>query len=120
MDIYTNYSIKPWNELTFTDDYMFKLVMSKHPKFIKKLLEIILQVKVRDIRFHETEKTFKESYDGHGIRFDLYVEDSDNTMYDIEMQIGYYNSNDLAKRMRFYQGIFDVDSLKARQSYVPT
>ena len=73
MDIYTNYSIKPWNELTFTDDYMFKLVMSKHPKFIKKLLEIILQVKVRDIRFHETEKTFKESYDGHGIRFDLYV-----------------------------------------------
>lgn len=117
MDIYTNYSIKPWNELTFTDDYMFKLVMSKHPKFIKKLLEIILQVKVRDIRFHETEKTFKESYDGHGIRFDLYVEDSDNTMYDIEMQIGYYNSNDLAKRMRFYQGIFDVDSLKAGQRY---
>lgn len=117
MDVYTNYSIKPWNELTFTDDYMFKLVMSKHPKFIKKLLEIILQVKVRDIRFHETEKTFKESYDGHGIRFDLYVEDSDNTMYDIEMQIGYYNSNALAKRMRFYQGIFDVDSLKAGQRH---
>ena len=58
-----------------------KLVMSKHPKFIKKLLEIILQIKVRDIRFHETEKNLKESYDGHGIRFDLYVEDSDNTNY---------------------------------------
>ena len=91
--------------------------MSKHPKFIKKLLEIILQVKVRDIRFHETEKNLKESYDGHGIRFDLYVEDSDNTIYDIEMQVGYYSSNALAKRMRFYQGIFDVDSLKAGQSY---
>ena len=49
MDVYTNYSLKSWDELTFTDDYMFKLVMSKHPKFIKKLLEIILQVKVRDI-----------------------------------------------------------------------
>ena len=91
--------------------------MSKHPKFIKKLLEIILQIKVRDIRFHETEKNLKESYDGHGIRFDLYVEDSDNTIYDIEMQVGYYSSNALAKRMRFYQGIFDVDSLKAGQSY---
>ena len=117
MDVYTNYSLKSWDELTFTDDYMFKLVMSKHPKFIKKLLEIILQVKVRDIRFHETEKNLKESYDGHGIRFDLYVEDSDNTIYDIEMQVGYYSSNALAKRMRFYQGIFDVDSLKAGQSY---
>ena len=39
MDVYTNYSLKSWDELTFTDDYMFKLVMSKHPKFIKKLLE---------------------------------------------------------------------------------
>ena len=117
MDVYANYSLKLWDELTFTDDYMFKLVMSKHPKFIKKLLEIILQVKVRDIRFHETEKNLKESYDGHGIRFDLYVEDSDNTIYDIEMQVGYYSSNALAKRMRFYQGIFDVDSLKAGQSY---
>ena len=86
-------------------------------KIHQKLLEIILQIKVRDIRFHETEKNLKESYDGHGIRFDLYVEDSDNTIYDIEMQVGYYSSNALAKRMRFYQGIFDVDSLKAGQSY---
>ena len=117
MDEYLNYSLKSWEELTFTDDYMFKLVMSKHPKFIKKLLNIILQVNVREIRFHETEKNLKDSYDGHGIRFDLYVEDSDNTVYDIEMQVGYYSSHALAKRMRFYQGIFDVDSLKAGQKY---
>lgn len=117
MDEYLNYSLKSWEELTFTDDYMFKLVMSKHPKFIKKLLNIILQVNVREIRFHETEKNLKDSYDGHGIRFDLYVEDSDNTIYDIEMQVGYYSSHALAKRMRFYQGIFDVDSLKAGQKY---
>lgn len=117
MDENNNYSLKPWDELTFTDDYMFKLIMSKHPNFIKKLLEIILRVNVREIRLHETEKNFKESYEGHGIRFDLYVEDSQNTMYDIEMQVGYYNSKTLAKRMRFYQGIFDVDSLKAGQEY---
>lgn len=92
MDEYL-YSLKSWEELTFTDDYMFKLVMSKHPNFIKKLLNIILQVNVREIRFHETEKNLKDSYDGHGIRFDLYVEDSDNTVYDIEMQVGYYTEN---------------------------
>ena len=112
-----NYKLKSWDELTFTDDYMFKLVMSKHPKFISKLLEIILQIKVKDIKFHETEKNLKESYDGHGIRFDLYVEDTENTVYDIEMQVTDYGSATLAKRMRFYQGVFDVDSLKAGQKY---
>ena len=112
-----NYKLKSWDELTFTDDYMFKLVMSKHPKFISKLLEIILQIKVKDIKFHETEKNLKESYDGHGIRFDLYVEDTENTIYDIEMQVTDYGSATLAKRMRFYQGVFDVDSLKAGQKY---
>lgn len=117
MEINTAKTIKPWEDLTFIDDYMFKLVMSKHPKFIKKLLEIILQLKVKEIKFHETEKSYKDSYDGHGIRFDLYVEDSDKTVYDIEMQVGYYNSKTLAKRMRFYQGIFDVDSLKSGQRY---
>ena len=60
--------IKSWEELGFTDDYMFKLVLSKHPKLIIKLLEIILQVKVREIRFKETEKQIKNSYEGHGIR----------------------------------------------------
>lgn len=112
-----NYKLKSWDELTFTDDYMFKLVMSKHPKFISKLLEIILQIKVKDIKFHETEKNLKESYDGHGIRFDLYVEETENTVYDIEMQVTDYGSATLAKRMRFYQGVFDVDSLKAGQKY---
>lgn len=73
--------LKSWDELTFTDDYMFKLVMSKHPKLISKILEIILQIKVKDIKFHETEKNLKESYDGHGIRFDLYVEDTESSFY---------------------------------------
>ena len=110
--------IKSWEELGFTDDYMFKLVLSKHPKLIIRLLEIILQVKVRKIRFKETEKQIKNSYEGHGIRFDLYVEDENNTVYDIEMQTGYYSSVRLAKRMRFYQGAFDVDDLAAGQDYI--
>ena len=110
--------IKSWEELGFTDDYMFKLVLSKHPKLIIKLLEIILQVKVREIRFKETEKQIKNSYEGHGIRFDLYVEDENNTVYDIEMQTGYYSSLRLAKRMRFYQGAFDVDDLAAGEDYI--
>ena len=32
------YRIKPWEELTITDDYMFKLVM-RHPKICKRLID---------------------------------------------------------------------------------
>ena len=30
--------LKPWEELTFIDDYMFKLVLRKHPKLCQRLL----------------------------------------------------------------------------------
>lgn len=48
-------TLKPWHELTFTDDYMFKLVLRKHPKLCQRLLETILQIKIRKIVFLEAE-----------------------------------------------------------------
>lgn len=48
-------TLKPWHELTFTNDYMFKLVLRKHPKLCQRLLETILQIKIRKIVFLEAE-----------------------------------------------------------------
>ena len=44
--------IKPWEELSFQDDYMFKRVMS-HKRFCKRMLEKILRMEIRDIRYLE-------------------------------------------------------------------
>ncbi len=49
------------------------------------------------------------THDGRGIRFDIYFEDEENVLYDIEMQTSYHKS--LPKRARYYQGMIDLNSL---------
>ena len=78
---------KTWDELDITDDYLFKLVM-KHKHICKSMIEKILQIKIRDLRYIEEEKTLKHQYDSKGVRLDVYVEDDQNTVYDIEMHHG--------------------------------
>ena len=77
---------KTWEELDITDDYLFKLVM-KHKHICKRMIEKILQIRIRDLRYIEEEKTLKHQYSSKGVRLDVYVEDDQNTIYDIEMQV---------------------------------
>lgn len=48
-------NIKPFDELTITDDFMFGAVMSE-PKYLKPLLEYILNVKIDHITYPELQK----------------------------------------------------------------
>lgn len=105
----TKHTIKPWEALTITDDYMFKLVM-KHPRICQRLIEKILNIKIKHIKYLETEKTLDNSYTGKGIRLDVYVE-GDNVTYDIEMQMQHYNDAEFAYRTRYYQSMIDKDVL---------
>ena len=75
--------IKPWEELSFQDDYMFKRVMSRK-RFCKRMLEKILRMEIRDIRYLEEEKTIKTAYESKGIRLDVYVEDDKRTVYNVD------------------------------------
>ena len=107
----TKHTIKPWEDLTITDDYMFKLVM-KHPRICQRLIEKILNIKIKHIKYLETEKTLDNSYTGKGIRLDVYVE-GDNVIYDIEMQVQHYDDTEFAYRTRYYQSMIDNDVLPA-------
>ncbi|WP_294160485.1 hypothetical protein [uncultured Selenomonas sp.] len=50
-------SIKPWKELTFTDDYMFKKTMEAR-RVCKGILNRVLPWNVRRITYFEKEKEF--------------------------------------------------------------
>lgn len=76
-------NIKPWEDLTIADDYMFKLVMS-HKRICKHLLEMILGIKIRKLMEPKTEHAISTGYESKGIRLDVYVEDDENTIYDID------------------------------------
>ena len=62
--------VKPLEELTLMDDYMFGAVMRDEVN-LKPLLESILNIRIIDISFVEAQKTEKEGYYSHGIRMDI-------------------------------------------------
>ena len=99
--------MKPIDELTFIDDYMFGEVM-KNKEICKGVLERLTRLKIRDIEYPELQKSLKAGYESHGVRLDVYVRDSDK-VYDIEIQNKHYV--DLGKRTRFYQSLIDADCL---------
>ena len=114
--------IKPLSEQTLMNNYVFSMVM-RVPKRIGPLLEYILGKKIRRISMVEPEKTMKEKFEAKGIRLDLYVEDADGVVYDVEVQTT--DQKYLPKRMRYYSGMLDMtffpagaDYDKMRKSYV--
>ena len=110
------YKIKPWEELTIRDDYMFKLVM-KSRRICKKMLEGMLRIRIAKIRYLETEKSIAAPYRSKGIRLDVYVKDEKDTVYNIEMQVRRLEGDALFKRVRYYQSMMDADLLAAGADY---
>lgn len=106
--------MKKYEELELRDDFMFSRIMSD-PKFVKPLLETILGVKIRKIVYPQTQKTIDLSLQAKGIRLDVYVEDDQNTVFNLEMQTS--DGANLPKRMRYYQGMIDLNILDKGQDY---
>ena len=106
--------MKKYEELELRDDFMFSRIMS-NPKFVKPLLETILGVKIRKIVYPQTQKTIDLSLQAKGIRLDVYVEDDQNTVFNLEMQTS--DGANLPKRMRYYQGMIDLNILDKGKDY---
>ena len=105
-----------WNSLTIQNNFIFGKTFETNPDICRRLLEKILNIKIKAISYPEREKVIESRTDGKGIRLDIYVEDKDtNRSFDIEMQVT--NIDNLAKRMRYYQGLIDMDKLKHNQHY---
>ena len=102
-------NIKPFDELTIKDDFMFGAVMSEE-KNLKPLLEYILNIKIAHITYPERQKTISANYGYKSVRLDVYCEDDNNTVYNIEIQVA--NEKDLAKRIRYYHDMIDINILE--------
>ena len=108
--------LKKWEESTIQSDFVFSKTMEMYPKLCKKLIEYILKTKIEEITYPEREKTIKNRIDSKGVRLDVYVKDNEENVFDLEMQVS-ANSDNLAKRMRYYQGAIDGDNLKRGEHY---
>lgn len=106
--------MKPFQELTFTDNFMFCKVLTLNPHLCEEMLQLILGKRVCIVT-EQDQKSIQVTPDGKGVRMDVYVEDEDNAIYDIEMQTT--SEMNLPKRSRYYQGIIDMNIIEAGMDY---
>lgn len=109
---------KSYEELRFTDDFMFGKVMEEK-ELCREVLECLLNQPVGELQDVQTKRQFRYTLDGKLIRLDVYTRDRD-TIYDAEMQNRNHKSPgnlELPKRSRFYQSAMDTDFLQKGHPY---
>ena len=105
---------KKYEELDFTDDFMFCKILYHNKQLCKELLELILGKKISRIEYHNQQKQIEVIPEGKGVRLDVYLED-ERTVYDLEMQATY--KRNLPKRSRYYQGMMDLNLIERGADY---
>ena len=104
---------KTFEELTFTDDWMFQKVM-QNPAVCAELVERLLHIEIDHVEYPELEKAIAPYYTSKGVRLDVYLKNSDKVI-DIECQSNLKPA--LGKRTRYYQSMIDIDSLMKGEEY---
>ena len=84
-----------WESIGLSNDFLFGKIMRK-PALCKRMLEIILGVKIDRLEYLESQKSIDEEWDARSIRLDIYVQDNQEVVYNIEIQTT--NTGDLPKR----------------------
>ena len=106
---------KRYEELTFTDDFMFCKVLANNEELCKELLELILGIKIRKVVVLNRQQAIEITADAKGVRLDVYVEDDENSVYDIEMEAT--KRIHLPKRSRYYQAMIDLNIIERGEKY---
>ena len=113
---FADYCLKPWEELTVADNFIFQKVML-NKEICRRFLESLLNIVIAEINFVISEYTLEISRDNKGVRLDVYVKDNTGRVYNIEMQTASVKQGILAKRSRYYQAIIDVNNLQKGDDY---
>ncbi len=78
---------KTFDELTFTDDFMFCKVLTTNLELCRKMLELILGKEISKVTVVKSQETIELIREAKGIRLDVTVRDVVETHYNVEMQI---------------------------------
>ena len=105
--------LKKWENLTFTDDFIFSRVM--HDEHIcRQVVELILGVRIGEICYLSAQDEHKTDPDSMRIIMDVFLRD-ENRIINVEMQTGH--KKELPKRSRYYQSLADVSTTSTGTKY---
>ncbi|EMB43028.1 Rpn family recombination-promoting nuclease/putative transposase [Treponema denticola] len=106
--------VKRFEDLTFTDDFMFCKAM-QNPDLCKGLIEMILADTIGKITYISIQHNLKNYEQAKSVRFDVLLQTENGNFYDVEMQVS--NEKNIPKRMRFYQAAIDISFLDKGNFY---
>ena len=106
--------IKKFEDLTFTDDFMFCKVM-QNSDLCKRLIEMILSDTIGKITYISIQHNINTYEQAKSVRFDVLLQTENGKFYDVEMQVS--NEKNIPKRMRFYQAAIDISFLDKGNFY---
>ena len=98
------------------DDRFMNLVFDENNEAVELVLNIILErddLKVKTVEVQKVENNPKP--DGRGLVLDIYAEDADGKVYDIEIQRADYGAD--VKRARLHSAVLDSRLLKANEKF---
>ena len=102
-------SLSKWENLTIKDRFLFAKVMGQKENCLPLLQRLFPELQITDIRYVEAEKTVEGSIDSKAVRLDVYVRDSDQRAFTLEMQV--YDKGNLPMRSRYYGSMMDENLL---------
>ena len=117
-----------WDAVTITNNFLFQEVF-RNKELCKKFIENILHIQIKDIHYPQTEKSVTAQLRSKSIRLDVYVTDTENNVFDVEMQSCGNRSvlyrdldekkviKELPLRVRYYQSIISTNMLGKGKEY---
>ena len=109
----TQFQFKKWEDLDITDDFIFSRVM-RNKRLCRTLLEMILKVKIGNIKFLTSQHALQIEPNTKGIIMDVYLKD-EKRVINVEMQTS--NKGNLPRRARYYQAAADIDTTPKGSEY---
>ena len=110
-----NSSLVKWESLTIQNRFLFAKVMGQKENCLPLLQRLFPELQITDIRYVEAEKTVEGAIDSKAVRLDVYVRDSRERAFTLEMQV--YDEKNLPMRSRYYSSMMDEDLLSTGQEY---
>ena len=107
---------KDFEKLTFSDSFMFSVILDNpnNLDIAKEIIELALKRKVKRLRLKSTEKKIQNRYKSKSSILDVLLEGSDEYI-DVEMQIAFQKEFPL--RTRMYHSNMDVKMIKEGTDY---
>lgn len=105
-----------WENLTLKNGFIFSKVMLNE-EICKKFIQAATDLPpIKSIEYVQSEKAINMRPDSKGVRLDIYIEDEEGTVYNVEMQA--IDTKELPERARYYQSMVDLELLEKGENYI--